>query len=91
MGKVLAKFAATKQHPLAAELRAVLSNPKASLGELATVVNRINAELKLFEEQSKQQLQAADKSKSESAKSEIEGLRSLVAGIKGQVRPYKPR
>lgn len=93
MGKVLAKIPAGAQHPLAAELRRVLNNPNASLGELAAVVNRINAELKLFEEQSKRQLKEAGKAKpaTAAAKAELESLKSLVDGIKGQTRAPKAR
>ncbi len=93
MGKVLAKIPAGAQHPLAAELRRILNNPNASLGELATVVNRINAELKLFEEQSKRQLKEAGKGKpaSTAAKAELESLNGLVAGIKVQGRAPRSR
>lgn len=83
MGKILAKVPAAKQHPLAAQLRSVLNNPNASLGQLADIVNRINAELKLFEEQSKRQLKGAPKGKN-SGDAEIEALRRLLADIRGQ-------
>lgn len=93
MAKVLAKVPAQKQHPLALELRSILDNPNASLGQLASVVQRINAELKLFEAASKRQLKEASTGKGNAAasKAEIEALRVLIAGIEGKTRSVKSR
>ena len=88
MAKVLAKMPASPQHPLALELRSILDNPNASLGQLAGIVQRINAELKLFEEQSKRLLkaEAMKPATPRSTDAEIESLRSLIAGMQAQTR-----
>ncbi len=77
---------ADKQHPLSQQLRSVLNNPNASLGELAAVVQRTMGELKLFEEQSEQQRKqrAEDRINGPLAgmsNEEIDALRSLISSM----------
>lgn len=92
MTTLFAKAPAEKMHPLAAELRSVLQNPNASLGELASVVQRTLAELQMFEAQDGQQDPAGKSGKTGKrgatamSADDASQLRQLISAMTGQSR-----